>query len=63
MLGAVGEEILNQPLGLAPDAIEIQLQQKMLVWNLVRGFQGVQYDYISLAAIVNFTCKVFYFED
>ena len=38
LLGSVGEEVLNPSLGFASDAIEIQLQQETLVWDLVKGF-------------------------
>ena len=35
----------------------------MLEWNLVKGSQEVQQDYISLATFVSFTCTNFYCED
>ena len=41
-LDSVGGEVLNLSLGLVSDAIEIQLQQEMLVWDLVKGFWEVK---------------------
>ena len=39
LLGSVGEEDLNPSLGLASGATKIQLEQKILVWDLVKGFR------------------------
>ena len=38
LLGSGGEEVLSPSLGLASDAIEIQLQQEMLALDFVKGF-------------------------
>ena len=62
LLSPVREKVISLPLGLASDTVEIQFQQETLVCDLVKGFREVQKDSVCLATIVNFTCKVFYFE-